>query len=57
MIVLRDPGQSGWLLSQLKLLGNSHDREIVKNMSRDDSSLRTSSIWQAFVTGENASDS
>ena len=40
-----------------KLLGNSHDRETVQNMSPDDSSLRTGSIWLAFVTGGNTLDS
>ena len=42
---------------QVKVLGNSRDREKVKNMSPGDSSLRTGSIWLAFVTGENALDS
>ena len=35
------------------LLGNLRDREIVQNMSPGDSSLRTSSVWLAIVTGEN----
>ena len=48
---------SVWLAVQVKLLGNSRDREIVKNMSPRDSSLRTGSIWLDFVTGENALDS
>ena len=57
MIVLRELVQSGWLLPQVKLLGDSCDREIVKNMSPGDSSLRTGSIWLAFVTGESAFNS
>ena len=41
----------------MKLLGNSRDQEMVQNMSPGDSSQRTGSVWLAFVTGENASDS
>ena len=55
MIVLLEPVQSGWLLSQLKI--RKRKREIVQSMGSGDSSLRTGSIWLAFVTGENASAS
>ena len=42
----------------MMLLGNLREREIVRNMSLGDSSLRTrGSICLAFVTDENALDS
>ena len=50
-------GQSYWLLSQVKLPGNSRDRELGQNMSSGDISLRTVSIWLAFVIDEIALDS
>ena len=45
------------LLPNSYFTSNSRDRETVQNMSPDDSSLRTGSIWLAFVTGENVLDS
>ena len=39
------------------LLSNSRDPEIVQNLSQGNSSLRTSSIWLAFVIGESVLDS
>ena len=46
---------SNWLAfvtggKDVRLLGNSRNREIGQNMSTDDSSLRTGSNWLAFLT-------